>query len=81
VLAAPHHGSKNGISAEAMRLIKPHTTLISAGVNNQYGHPDSEATKLFSAHAQKYFSTSYGGGQSLKTVVTGAEINTYKFVS
>ncbi len=79
VLAAPHHGSKNGISAEAISLIKPHTVAISAGVNNQYGHPDAEATSLFAAHAQKYFSTSYGGGQSLRTVATAADIQTFKF--
>jgi beta-lactamase superfamily II metal-dependent hydrolase len=79
VLDAPHHGSKNGISAAAMALIQPHTVLISAGVDNQYGHPDAEATKLFAAHAQKYFATSYGEGQSLKTVADGTGINTYKF--
>jgi beta-lactamase superfamily II metal-dependent hydrolase len=81
VLAAPHHGSKNGISPSAIALIKPHTVLISAGVSNQYGHPDTEATKLFAAHAQKYFSTNYDNGQSLRTDANAREINTYKFVS
>ncbi len=79
VLAAPHHGSKNGISAQVMALIKPHTVLISAGVNNQYGHPDAEATRLFAGYAEKYYLTGYGDGQSLKTVVTGQEVVTYKF--
>ncbi len=80
VLAAPHHGSRNGVSDAAMRLITPHTVLISAGVGNQYDHPAPEATKLFAAYAQKYFSTSYGGGQSLKTVATGVSVSTYKFL-
>lgn len=80
ILDAPHHGSKNGISAAAMALIKPHTVLISAGVNNQYGHPDSEAKKLFSAHAEKVFATSGGeGGQSLKTVADADGVKTFKF--
>jgi competence protein ComEC len=79
VLAAPHHGSKNSISAQAMALIKPQLVLISAGVNNQYGHPDAEATRLFAAYAGKYYSTSDGGGQSLKTVVTVGEVKTFKF--
>ncbi len=79
VLDAPHHGSKNGISAAAMALIRPHTVLISAGVNNQYGHPDAEATRLFSAHAQKYFCTCYGDGQSLRTVADENGVTTYKF--
>jgi beta-lactamase superfamily II metal-dependent hydrolase len=80
VLAAPHHGSRNGISETAIKLINPHTVLISAGVNNQYNHPAPEATKLFSAHAEKYFLTSSGGGQSLKTVATGTAVDTYKFI-
>ncbi len=80
VLAAPHHGSKNGISAEALALIKPKSVLISAGVDNQYGHPNREATRFFAAHTEKYYSTNYGGGQSIKTVVSGQDVNTYKFV-
>jgi beta-lactamase superfamily II metal-dependent hydrolase len=81
VLAAPHHGSKNGISAETIALIKPKTVLISAGVDNQYGHPDSEAIRLFSAHAKNYYSTSYGEGQSLKTVASAQEVNSFKFTT
>jgi beta-lactamase superfamily II metal-dependent hydrolase len=84
VLDAPHHGSKNGISADAMKLIKPHTVIVSAGVNNQYGHPDAEATKLFTAYAKEWYSTQgNGAGQSLVTHVTSngtsMEVKTYKF--
>jgi competence protein ComEC len=81
VLAAPHHGSKNGISEDAMALINPHSVLISAGVNNQYGHPDTEATKLFGVYSEKYYSTSYGNGQSLKTVASLQEVKSYKFTN
>ena len=80
VLAAPHHGSKNGISSAAMALIKPNTVLISAGVNNQYGHPDWEATQLFAKHSNYYYSTSSGEGQSLKTEVSSSGIKSYKFI-
>jgi beta-lactamase superfamily II metal-dependent hydrolase len=79
VLAAPHHGSKNGISANAIATIAPKTVLISAGVGNQYGHPDAEATSLFKQHAQQYHSTSWGEGQSLRTDVSPTGVNTYKF--
>lgn len=80
VLAAPHHGSKNGISTAALKCIDPHTVLVSAGVDNQYGHPDREATKLFELFASNWYSTSGGGGQSMMTTVTKKEINTLKFV-
>lgn len=79
VLAAPHHGSRNGISSEVLTNIRPQEIIISAGVNNQYGHPDAEATALFSRHAKKFYSTNYGGGQSINTVVTTQEVNSLKF--
>jgi beta-lactamase superfamily II metal-dependent hydrolase len=80
VLDAPHHGSRNGISAAAMALIKPHTVLISAGLDNQYGHPHLEAITHFKTYAEKHFSTHVGdGGQSLKTVANKDGINSYKF--
>lgn len=81
VLDAPHHGSKNGISSDAIALIRPHTVIVSAGVNNQYGHPDKEAKKLFNMHASACYSTNYGDGQSILTDVTKREIKSYKFNS
>jgi competence protein ComEC len=81
VLAAPHHGSKNGIVSETLALIRPKTVLISAGVDNQYGHPDAEATRLFAAYTGDYYSTNYGQGQSLKTVASATEVKTYKFTA
>lgn len=79
VVDAPHHGSKNGISRDAMELIRPHTVLISAGVNNQYGHPDKDAIKLFDQYAEKYYATCWGGGQSLETIADESGVKTFKF--
>jgi beta-lactamase superfamily II metal-dependent hydrolase len=79
VLAAPHHGSRNGITYEAMRCIDPHTVLISAGVRNPYGHPDEEAMKVFRSFATQIFSTNHGGGQSMRTRVTESTIQTTLF--
>jgi beta-lactamase superfamily II metal-dependent hydrolase len=80
VLDAPHHGSNNGITKEAISNISPDTVLISAGVDNQYGHPDAEAMRLFEAHARNVYQTNYGDGQSIRTAITSAGINSYKFV-
>lgn len=79
VLDAPHHGSKNGISADAIKLVKPHTVIVSAGHQNQYGHPDPEAIMLFTAHAKNWHSTHQNGGISLVTYVTSSDVKTYKF--
>lgn len=79
VLAAPHHGSKNGISAAAIAKISPKTVLISAGLDNQYGHPDAEALALFKTYAGNYYSTNWGGGQSIRTEALATGVNSFKF--
>ena len=57
VMAAPHHGSINGVNARTLLLVKPHTVLINAGVDNSYGHPDGAAVKAYQAVAKHVFST------------------------
>jgi len=80
VLAAAHHGSNNGITATALKYVKPHTILVSAGVGNQYGHPEPAAQRLFGAHSEKWYSTNSGKGQSLRTIADGKTISTYLLV-
>lgn len=67
VLAAPHHGSKNATHPASLLHIEPHTVLISAGVDNQYGHPDPEALKVYGRIAKSVFSTNMQKGVSLFT--------------
>ncbi|MCR4612027.1 MAG: DNA internalization-related competence protein ComEC/Rec2 [Lachnospiraceae bacterium] len=39
ILKVGHHGSKTSSSPEFIETIRPELSLISAGVNNSYGHP------------------------------------------
>lgn len=80
VMAAAHHGSKNGANAEALCLIEPNTILISAGVDNQYGHPDSQAVEAFRKIAKHVFSTHVEGGVSLLTLPAGPDDFSTKLV-
>jgi beta-lactamase superfamily II metal-dependent hydrolase len=57
VMAGAHHGSSNGVHARSLLHISPHTVLISAGVDNSYGHPDGAAIKAYGAVAKYVFST------------------------
>lgn len=41
VLKVPHHGSKNGLSEELVKVTKPEIALIGVG-KNSYGHPTKE---------------------------------------
>jgi beta-lactamase superfamily II metal-dependent hydrolase len=38
-------------------LVNPDTVLISAGVNNAYGHPDAAAVRVYRAVARAVYST------------------------
>jgi len=69
VMAAPHHGSRNGANAKTLMLVAPDTILISAGVDNQYGHPDSQAVAAYS-RVSKVYGTHANGGVSLLTSVS-----------
>ena len=67
VLSAPHHGSKNAAHPKMALLVSPDTVLISAGVDNQYGHPDAKAVKLYGKVAEHVFQTNIENGVSLLT--------------
>lgn len=80
VLAAPHHGSENGITADALSWIRPHTILVSAGVDSQYGHPHAAAKRLFSQYSSAWFATNAAQGQSIHTIADTDGVANYKFV-
>jgi beta-lactamase superfamily II metal-dependent hydrolase len=75
VLAAPHHGSKNATHPASLVHIAPHTVLISAGVDSEYGHPHSAALRVYGRVA-KVFSTNMEGGVTLLTEPGATEITT-----
>jgi beta-lactamase superfamily II metal-dependent hydrolase len=76
VLAAAHHGSINGVHPASLLHIDPHTVIISAGVDSQYGHPDPAAVKVYERVAKYVYSTNMQGGVSLLTQPGRSEIST-----
>jgi len=48
ILKVPHHGSKNGLTIEFLRLVNPQVGVISAGKNNPHGHPAKEILEMLS---------------------------------
>ncbi|ASD63023.1 ComEC/Rec2 family competence protein [Bdellovibrio bacteriovorus] len=70
MMTAPHHGSKNGSSKELLSAVSPYKIIVSAGVNNQYGHPHKEAVELFNQHSKIWYQTNTGSdGQSILTTL------------
>jgi competence protein ComEC len=78
-MAAAHHGSINGINAKSLLIIQPNTVLISAGVNNQYGHPSQNAVAAYSKVARHVFSTNLPDGGSLWTRRSNGDFTTTRF--
>jgi len=39
ILQVPHHGSRFGLTADILDVLKPKIAAISVGKNNKYGHP------------------------------------------
>lgn len=76
VLAAPHHGSRNGAHAGAILNISPHTVLISAGVDSEYGHPHPQALRAYAAVGSRVYSTNMEGGVTLLTEPGRTELTT-----
>jgi len=76
VLDAPHHGSNTGMHAGALLNIRPHTVLISCGVDSQYGHPHSQALTAYGRVAERVYCTNINGGVSLFTKRRGADLET-----
>jgi beta-lactamase superfamily II metal-dependent hydrolase len=76
VLAAPHHGSRNACHPASLLNIAPHTILISAGVDSQYGHPHPQALLVYRRVARSVFSTNMEGGVSLLTEPGATELTT-----
>ena len=55
LLKAAHHGSKYSTSEEFLRLVGPRVALISAGVDNSYGHPHEETlARLYEQGCDSY---------------------------
>ncbi|KAF0247816.1 MAG: hypothetical protein FD167_2786 [bacterium] len=54
VLVAPHHGSRNGITEEALQKIRPKLVLISAGNHSTWQHPHQEAVDLYKKYVGDY---------------------------
>lgn len=53
ILKVGHHGSNTSSSLEFLQYVEPKVAIISAGMNNYYGHPHSDVlTNLASLHIQ-----------------------------
>ena len=58
VLKIGHHGSKTSSSESFIGFVSPEYAIISAGLNNKYGHPHKEVIDLLNEFGVKILKTS-----------------------
>lgn len=61
IFKVPHHGSKNGLTFDFLKLANPTLSVISVGKNNPHGHPSQEVLEIFKALNKKYLRTDEKG--------------------
>lgn len=77
VYKAAHHGSKYTNSEELLQKVSPSYTIISAGKDNDYGHPHAEVLQRLSEHDCSYFCTIDQGAIRIETDGTHYRIEGY----
>ncbi len=65
LLLAPHHGSDHGCNEDAIAAVSPEYTVISAGEDNKYGHPDKDALKILKKYTREKLFLTYEDGSIL----------------
>ncbi len=77
VLKVGHHGSNSSSSLPFLQTLQPEVAVISAGLNNQYGHPHADTlTRLASVGASPVYTDTTAGDDS---VVMTSNCATYNF--
>ncbi len=67
ILKVSHHGSKTASSNEFISYVKPKVSLISAGIQNKFGHPSTEVLERLKTIGSKIFRTDKSGAVLLRS--------------
>ncbi|MCJ8011458.1 ComEC/Rec2 family competence protein [Paenibacillus sp. KQZ6P-2] len=66
VIKIAHHGSKSSTGEDWLHYWHPKAAVISAGVNNLYGHPHAEVVERIAGEKAKLFRTDLNGEVQIK---------------
>lgn len=67
ILHLGHHGSKTSTNDDFLTAVNPEIAIYSAGVDNQYGHPDQEVVDRVNAFGALLYGTDTHGTIRLET--------------
>ena len=78
VLKLGHHGSITSTNETILEKASPQVAIISAGVNNQYGHPHQEVLNLLQQNNIKTYRTDQDGTIIVTTDGVNLDVKTIK---
>ncbi|MGB8316886.1 MAG: DNA internalization-related competence protein ComEC/Rec2 [Ignavibacteriaceae bacterium] len=61
ILKVGHHGSSSGSSIKFLKIVDPGISLLSAGIQNKFGHPSAEILNRLKSIKSKIFRTDKQG--------------------
>lgn len=67
VLKVSHHGSKNASGEEFLDVVRPEIAIVSAGRENDYGHPHQETIDRLGKWTRDIYSTAVNGALTVKS--------------
>lgn len=67
VVKIAHHGSATSSSKEFLEVAKPTISIISVGIDNQYGHPNKEVVERLNMYSKYIYMTSNQGEIIIRT--------------
>lgn len=67
VLKIGHHGSSSGTSVNFLKMVNPEISLISAGIQNKFGHPSQKILRRLRSTKSKVYRTDELGAVLLKS--------------
>jgi len=78
VLKLGHHGSRSSTDEAWLRAVKPQLGIISAGLDNSYGHPHPEVIAALNSLGIQYIRTDEHGTITVRTDGTQLHITSQK---
>lgn len=75
VLVVGHHGSNTSSTAPFLDAVSPEVAIISAGLDNQYGHPHDEVLQRLRLRAVEIYRTDLDGTIEVRTDGASYEVN------
>jgi competence protein ComEC len=74
VLKVPHHGSKNGLTQEALEAWRPTDAVVSVGAGNDFGHPSPETVSRLRGAGVRIWRTDESGDITVEVTAHGYRI-------